>query len=139
MIKKIELSNLYIIIIFIIGIFDIIYGINFELNQYKDKKESIKTNAYIYAIVAREDKKRILYVNYDVAGKTYDNILLTSNKTKEIGSNINIFYNQNNPTKITDGTVSKNGYFIIIIGSVCCVLGFRIFCLSFINELKNKI
>ena len=139
MIKKLELSNLYIIIIFIIGIFDIIYGVNFELQQYKNKRESIKTDAYIYAVVTREDKKKILYVNYDINNKTYDNILLTNDKDKKIGSNITIFYNKKNPTKITDGTISKNGYFIIVIGFICCVLGFSIFCFSFINKLKNKI
>lgn len=139
MIKKFELSNLYIIIIFIIGIFDIIYGVNFELQQYKNKRESIKTDAYIYAVVTREDKKKILYVNYDINNKTYDNILLTNDKNKKIGSNITIFYNKKNPTKITDGTISKNGYFIIVIGFICCVLGFSIFCFSFINKLKNKI
>ena len=139
MIKKFELSNLYIIIIFIIGIFDIIYGVNFELQQYKNKRESIKTDAYIYAVVTREDKKKILYVNYDINNKTYDNILLTNDKNKKIGSNITIFYNKRNPTKITDGTISKNGYFIIVIGFICCVLGFSIFCFSFINNLKNKI
>lgn len=139
MIKKIKLSKLYIIIIFIVSIFDIIYGVTFELNQYKNKKESTKTDAYIYAIVTREDKKRILYINYDVDNKTYDNILITSNKTKKIDSNITIFYNHKNPTKITDGTISKNGYFIIIIGFICCLLGFSIFCFSFINKLKNKI
>ncbi len=139
MIKKLELSNLYIIIVFIIGIFDIIYGVNFELQQYKNKRESIKTDAYIYAVVTREDKKKILYVNYDINNKTYDNILLTNDKNKKIGSNITIFYNKKNPTKITDGTISKNGYFIIVIGFICCVLGFSIFCFSFINKLKNKI
>lgn len=139
MIKKFELSNLYIIIIFIIGIFDIIYGVNFELQQYKNKRESIKTDAYIYAVVTREDKKKILYVNYDINNKTYDNILLTNDKNKKIGSNITIFYNKKNPTKIIDGTISKNGYFIIVIGFICCVLGFSIFCFSFINKLKNKI
>lgn len=139
MIKKLELSNLYIIIIFIIGIFDIIYGVSFELQQYKNKRESIKTDAYIYAVVTREDKKKILYINYDINNKTYDNILLTNDKYKKIGSNITIFYNKKNPTKITDGTISKNGYFIIVIGFICCVLGFSIFCFSFINKLKNKI
>ena len=139
MIKKLELSNLYIIIIFIIGIFDIIYGVNFELQQYKNKRESIKTDAYIYAVVTREDKKKILYINYDINNKTYDNILLTNDKDKKIGSNITIFYNKKNPIKITDGTISKNGYFIIVIGFICCVLGFSIFCFSFINKLKNKI
>lgn len=139
MIKKLELSNLYIIIVFIVGVFDIIYGVSFELQQYKNKRESIKTDAYIYAVVTREDKKKILYVNYDINNKTYDNILLTNDKYKKIGSNITIFYNKKNPTKITDGTISKNGYFIIVIGFICCVLGFSIFCFSFINKLKNKI
>lgn len=139
MIKKLELSNLYIIIVFIVGVFDIIYGVSFELQQYKNKRERIKTDAYIYAVVTREDKKKILYVNYDINNKTYDNILLTNDKYKKIGSNITIFYNKKNPTKITDGTISKNGYFIIVIGFICCVLGFSIFCFSFINKLKNKI
>lgn len=139
MIKKLELSNLYIIIVFIVGVFDIIYGVSFELQQYKNKRESIKTDAYIYAVVTREDKKKILYINYDINNKTYDNILLTNDKYKKIGSNITIFYNKKNPTKITDGTISKNGYFIIVIGFICCVLGFSIFCFSFINKLKNKI
>ncbi len=139
MIKKLELSNLYIIIVFIVGVFDIIYGVSFELQQYKNKRESIKTDAYIYAVVTREDKKKILYVNYDINNKTYDNILLTNDKYKKIGSNITIFYNKKNPTKITDGTISKNGYFIIVIGFICCVLGCSIFCFSFINKLKNKI
>ncbi len=139
MIKKLELSNLYIIIVFIVGVFDIIYGVSFELQQYKNKRESIKTDAYIYAVVTREDKKKILYINYDINNKTYDNILLTNDKYKKIGSNITIFYNKKNPTKITDGTISKNGYFIIVIGFICCVLGCSIFCFSFINKLKNKI
>lgn len=139
MIKKLELSNLYIIIVFIVGVFDIIYGVSFELQQYKNKRESIKTDAYIYAVVTREDKKKILYINYDINNKTYDNILLTNDKYKKIGSNITIFYNKKNPTKITDGTISKDGYFIIVIGFICCVLGFSIFCFSFINKLKNKI
>lgn len=139
MIKKFELSNLYIIIVFIVGVFDIIYGVSFELQQYKNKRESIKTDAYIYAVVTREDKKKILYVNYDINNQTYDNILLTNDKYKKIGSNITIFYNKKNPTKITDGTISKNGYFIIVIGFICCVLGCSIFCFSFINKLKNKI
>ena len=139
MIKKLELSNLYIIIVFIVGVFDIIYGVSFELQQYKNKRESIKTDAYIYAVVTREDKKKILYVNYDINNKTYDNILLTNDKYKKIGSNITIFYNKKNPTKITDGAISKNGYFIIVIGFICCVLGCSIFCFSFINKLKNKI
>ena len=134
MIKKLELSNLYIIIVFIVGVFDIIYGVSFELQQYKNKRESIKTDAYIYAVVTREDKKKILYVNYDINNKTYDNILLTNDKYKKIGSNITIFYNKKNPTKITDGTISKNGYFIIVIGFICCVLGCSIFCFSFINR-----
>lgn len=139
MIKKLELSNLYIIIVFIVVVFDIIYGVSFELQQYKNKRESIKTDAYIYAVVTREDKKKILYINYDINNKTYDNILLTNDKDKKIGSNITIFYNKKNPTKITDGTISKNGYFIIVIGFICCVLGCSIFCFSFINKLKNKI
>lgn len=139
MIKKLELSNLYIIIVFIVGVFDIIYGVSFELQQYKNKRESIKTDAYIYAVVTREDKKKILYINYDINNKTYDNILLTNDKDKKIGSNITIFYNKKNSTKITDGTISKNGYFIIVIGFICCVLGCSIFCFSFINKLKNKI
>ena len=139
MIKKLELSNLYIIIVFIVGVFDIIYGVSFELQQYKNKRESIKTDAYIYAVVTREDKKKILYINYDINNKTYDNILLTNDKDKKIGSNITIFYNKKNPTKITDGTISKNGYFIILIGFICCVLGCSIFCFYFINKLKNKI
>lgn len=139
MIKKLELSNLYIIIVFIVGVFDIIYGVSFELQQYKNKRESIKTDAYIYAVVTREDKKKILYINYDINNKTYDNILLTNDKDKKIGSNITIFYNKKNPTKITDGTISKNGYFIIVIGFICCVLDCSIFCFSFINKLKNKI
>lgn len=139
MIKKLELSNLYIIIVFIVGVFDIIYGVSFELQQYKNKRESIKTDAYIYAVVTREDKKKILYINYDINNKTYDNILLTNDKDKKIGSNITIFYNKKNPTKITDRTISKNGYFIIVIGFICCVLGCSIFCFSFINKLKNKI
>lgn len=138
MIKKLELSNLYIIIVFIVGVFDIIYGVSFELQQYKNKRESIKTDAYIYAVVTREDKKKILYVNYDINNKTYDNILLTNDKYKKIGSNITIFYNKKNPTKITDGTISKNGYFIIVIGFICCVLGFSIFYFSFTVK-KSKL
>ena len=131
MIKKLELSNLYIIIVFIVGVFDIIYGVSFELQQYKNKRESIKTDAYIYAVVTREDKKKILYINYDINNKTYDNILLINDKDKKIGSNITIFYNKKNPTKITDGTISKNGYFIIVIGFICCVLGCSIFLFFF--------
>lgn len=107
MIKKLELSNLYIIIVFIVGVFDIIYGVSFELQQYKNKRESIKTDAYIYAVVTREDKKKILYINYDINNKTYDNILLTNDKDKKIGSNITIFYNKKIQQKLQMGQSQK--------------------------------
>lgn len=128
-----KFSYIYYFIIIIVGILDIFYGIYFEYMQYQFKKDSIKTDAYIYAIVNRNDKRRVLYINFTVENKEYDGILLSDDLDIEISDKIKIYYDQNNPKKFTDGKVSKNGYFIILLGIIFSSIGFSLFISSYIN------
>lgn len=64
------------IIIFLIGIVDICYGINYESKQDKFLKNANKVVASIYETKNNEDGSQVLYINYYVNGKKYDNMLV---------------------------------------------------------------
>lgn len=118
--KKILNYSCYIIIIFI-GVFDICYGINYEIKQYKFLKEAIKTTANIYQTVNREDGKQVLYIDFYVKNKKYDGLIVLKEKTI-FKSKITIYYDKNNPVKFTNGEIDNSGYFIMVLGIIFVLL-----------------
>lgn len=107
------------IIIIIIGIFNIFYGINYELKEYKFLKNSIKTKANIYQSVDNGNMQT-LYIKYSVDGKNYDSVFTVKEKITK--STITIYCDKSNPLKFTDGIIKKGGYLSIFIGVIFEIL-----------------
>lgn len=119
--KKIINYSCYVIVIFI-GIFNLCYGINYEIKQYEFLKEAEKTTANIYQTTNREDGKQVLHINFYVKNKKYDGVLVLKEKTIS-KSTLTIYYDKNNPVKFTNGEIDNSGYFIIILGIILILLG----------------
>lgn len=73
---------------------------------YKIVKEGNKTQAVIYLIEVEYDMngeadEHRVYVEYVVAGKTYDQKLNSYSPSMREGQEITIYYEKNNPTNIT--------------------------------------
>lgn len=119
--KKI-LNYICCIIIILVGLFDILYGVNYRINQYNFIKSAAKTTANIYQTTNRDDGKQVLYINYYVNGKKYDGIIiLTDEKINE--SVIDIYYDKINPLDFTSGKIDTSHIFIIVMGSVFFLIG----------------
>lgn len=103
------------IIIFLIGIVDICYGINYESKQDKFLKNADKVVANIYETKNNEDGSQVLYINYYVNGKKYDNMLVVEKKFTN-KSSIEIFYSKKNPLNIKINQIDKKECYIIYIG-----------------------
>ena len=103
------------IIIFLIGIVDICYGINYESKQDKFLKNADKVVAIIYETKNNEDGSQVLYINYYVNGKKYDNMLVVEKKFTN-KSSIEIFYSKKNPLNIKINQIDKKECYIIYIG-----------------------
>lgn len=132
--KKILNYSCYVIII-IIGIFNICYGIKYEIKQYKFLKEAIKTTANIYQTVNREDGKQVLYIDFYVKNKKYDGVIVLKEKTI-FKSKITIYYDKNNPVKFTNGEIDNSGYFIMVLGIIFVFLSMILF---FKDYFRKKI
>lgn len=137
-IKKHSSLICYSIIVFV-SVFDIVYGIHFENKQYRFKKNAIKTEAEIYSIVTRDDKKKVLYVSFLVDNKAYDGVLVTDYQSITTSDRVYIYYDPKNPTHFTDGVISKNGYFLILLGIIFFLVGFTKLVFLDINSNKNKL
>lgn len=103
------------IIVFLIGIIDICYGINYESKQDKFLKNANKVVASIYETKNNEDGSQVLYINYYIEGKKYDNMLVVEKKFTN-KSSIEIFYSKKNPLNIKINQIDKKECYIIYIG-----------------------
>ena len=103
------------IIVFLIGIVDIYYGINYEFKQDKFLKNADKVVASIYETKNNEDGSQVLYINYYIEGKKYDNMLVVEKKFTN-KSSIEIFYSKKNPLNIKINQIDKKECYIIYIG-----------------------
>lgn len=124
--KKIFNYSCYIIIV-LIGIFDILYGINYEIKQYQFLKKSKKTTANIYQTTNRDDGKQVLYINFYVDNKKYDGVLLVLKEQATSKSTIEIYYDKNNPVKFTTCEINNSGYFIMAFGIIFILLDIIVF------------
>ena len=106
------------IIVFLIGIVDICYGINYESRQDNFFKNANKVVASIYETKNNEDGSQVLYINYYIKGKKYDNILVLRDGKNKNKSSIEILYSKSDPLNITINQVDNEGYFIIFIGII---------------------
>ena len=123
---KKKLNLICSIIIIIVGLIDIIYGINFEYSKYKFIKDALKEKATIYEIV-KNTNNNVIYIKYYINNKQYDNFIVSNNKKYIIGKTITIYYSKSDYTKITDGSINKNGYYIIILGLLINLFGIYLF------------
>lgn len=110
------------IIVFLIGIIDVCYGINYESKQDKFLKNANKVVASIYETKNNEDGSQILYINYYIEGKKYDNILVLRKGKNTNKSSIEILYSKSDPLNIMINQVDNEGYFIIFIGIIALTL-----------------
>ncbi len=110
------------IIIFLIGIVDICYGINYESKQDKFLKNADKVVANIYETKNNEDGSQVLYINYYIEGKKYNNILALRDYKNTNKSSIEILYSKSDPLNIMINQVDNEGYFIIFIGIIALTL-----------------
>lgn len=118
--KKLFNYICYIAII-LVGIFNICYGIGYELKEYSFKKNASFVDARVYQEVKQANKKSVLYVVYYIKGYKYDGVLLSDKKTNN--STIRIYYDPKKPLTITDGTIKKEGYLVMSVGLLIFVLG----------------
>lgn len=122
------------VIIILVGLFDILYGLNYTISQYNFINSATKTTANIYQTTNRKDGKQVLYINYYVNDKKYDGVLvLTGEKTNK--STITIYYDKNNPLKLTSNEIDKSGVFIIILGLLFSLIG-SIFLIQDYSKMK---
>ena len=110
------------IIVFLIGIVDICYGINYESRQDNFFKNANKVVASIYETKNNEDGSQVLYINYYIEGKKYNNILALRDYKNTNKSSIEILYSKSDPLNITINQVDNEGYFIIFIGIIALTL-----------------
>lgn len=125
------------IIVFLIGIVDICYGINYESRQDNFFKNANKVVASIYETKNNEDGSQVLYINYYIKGKEYDNILVLEKGKNTNKSSIEIYYAKDNPLNIMINNVDNKGSFIIAVGIIALVLDTCLIVKIYI-EKRNK-
>lgn len=108
-------KNVHLIIIFIVAMTLIICGSIYHINSKNYNKNAIITTAKIYQI-SSHNNINTLYVRYRINNKLYKSIINTKNKNINMGKKIKIYCDRNNLNNITDGSISKYGIYIIIIG-----------------------
>lgn len=127
------------IIVFLIGIIDIYYGINYESRQDKFFKNAGKVVASIYETKNNEDGSQVLYINYYIKGKKYDNILVLEKGKNTNKSSIEIYYAKDNPLNTKINNADNKGYFIIIVGIIALVLDMCLIVKIYIGKINKKI
>lgn len=108
--------------IFLISIIDIFYGIKYEFNYYNFSKNSKEVIANIYQIKNNEDGRQVLYLNYYVNNKKYENILTLNDKNKMKKSTIKIYYDKFNPLDIRIKNNDYNGDYILAMGMIIFII-----------------
>ncbi|MDO5003492.1 MAG: hypothetical protein Q4E39_04620 [bacterium] len=110
------------VMIFLISIIDIFYGIKYEFNYYNFSKNSKEVIANIYQIKNNEDGRQVLYLNYYVNNKKYENILTLNDKNKMKKSTIKIYYDKFNPLDIRIKNNDYNGDYILAMGMIIFII-----------------
>ena len=108
-------SGIYItfILILVLGVFFILFGINYEKKEHDFKKNAGVVTARIYQN-SISNHKQVLYIKYYVNGEGYDGVVSSYNK-KQYGSSVKIYYDKNNPTIYTLGNIKYEGYLFILL------------------------
>ncbi len=78
-----------------------------------------------------------IYVNYEVDGKTYDELYVSDGHNMQIGQNVTVYYNPDKPTEITDGREITMLFICLIVmgGIVFLIGGYMVF---WINQNPDK-
>lgn len=61
-----------------------------------------------------------IFVDYEVDGKTYNEIYVGDGHDMQIGQKVTVYYDPEKPTKITDGRkIPTMSVYLVIIGGLC--------------------
>lgn len=130
MIKNIK-SNFHIIISVLVAVILIINGIIYQINEINYKKNAYIVNADIYQI-SKNSNLKTLYIMYNINNKEYKGVINTKDKNIKLSDDIKIYCDKNNPSHYTDGTISKYGIYLIIIGVIIILIDILVI-------IKNKL
>lgn len=78
-----------------------------------------------------------IFVDYEVDGKTYNEIYVGDGHDMQIGQKVTVYYNPEKPTKITDGRKipTLSVYLVIIGGALFLIGGYLVF---WMNQNPDK-
>lgn len=130
MIKNIK-NNIHIIISILVAVVLIINGIIYQINEIKYKKNAYIVNADIYQISKNNDTKT-LYIMYNINNKEYKGVVNTNDKNIKLSDDIKIYCDKKNPKNYTDGTISKYGIYLVLLGII-------IISINILVIIKNKL
>lgn len=116
----------YCLVIVLIGLIDIICAMCIYNKKMNFINNAGKTEGVIYTI-SNNENNTLLYVNYYVHSKKYNGIIVTEKEHIKISDKLTIYYDKNNPTKISDGIVKHNEYILIILGLVIILIAIFLF------------
>ena len=124
--KKNKYENFIWTVFFCIGLFIVILGliIFFVVFNIPNKVETKGTITKIYSSINHEGKnKQEVYISYTVDGKEYESKFNGYSSTFYEGKEINIYYDQKNPSRI--GIPSLNLLFLIFpcVGLIFLIIG----------------
>lgn len=124
-------NNFHIIISILVAVILIINGIIYQINEINYKKNAYIVDADIYQISKNKDTKT-LYIMYEINNKEYKGAINTKNKNITLSDDIKIYCDKKNPKNYTDGTISKYGIYLIILGVVILLIDISVI-------IKNKL
>ena len=82
---------------------------------------------FVTNLISNNKNNTLLYINYYVHSKKYNGIIVTEKEHIKISDKLMIYYDKNNPTKISDGIVKHTEYILIILGLVIVLVAIFLF------------
>ena len=101
-------------IIFILGVFFIVFG-----NNYNKREKEFKINAGVVTAKIYQNSiinnKQVLYIRYFINGEEYNGVV-SSYRRQKYGNSIKIYYNKSKPTEYIIDKENYIGHLFIILG-----------------------
>lgn len=113
----------YFVVIIIVGMIDLFYGVYHWYLKDSFMNHARPTTGYI-DMVSKHKNKRLLHIHYYVNDHKYENVIITKNKKIKISNSISVFYDVNDPKRISNGEWDNVEGFIIVLGFLIVLLGF---------------
>lgn len=134
---KVIKKNICYVIIILVGLVDIIYGL-YTWYQKEDFINQAKTTTGTIYSISNNKKDRLLYINYYIQGEKYEGMIVTTNKAIQISDSIKIYYDKDNPNKISNGEIKHVEYLMIVLGIIFVFLGLLLTIYHRKKEIEKK-